>query len=370
MRWLTILLLLGSLICMGRVLHAQTSLGDANATSSLIFPQAFLKEQVDPQPEDDSSEADSTGNDGQIRLTGDGETQESSADSESSETTKPSGNQGTINFNTADGSIKGNYFFQKEGSPWRYGFELQGKAINGYASLFASQDISSDAGGHLFVIYSPVVVPAESEPPSSIYWWALARIGYRHGEYKLVTLESNATVPEGLRDETLQGPSAFFHGNALWREKFLFGAAIGWAHQSNYGELPQVEVTTVNPAPLDSTMTTITERTSTAREGGYETFGTVNGDIDLLWIPERSKHTVGLGGFGRSTFRFNRQPRLGFGGGLFYLGDLTEKTDPPKEEPKENFFSKITGGITVQYKWDLETGRDDLKFGLVTSYNF
>ena len=359
MRWLIILLLLGSLICVGQV-HAQTSLGDANATSSLIFPQAFLKKQVD-QTAKDSVEADSTGNDRQVRVTGDGETQKSSADSESSETTEPSGNRGTIDFNTADGSIKGNYFFHKEESPWRYGFELQGKAINGYASLFANQDISSDAGGHLFVIYSPLV-----------NHWLLARAGYRHGEYKLVTLESDATVPEGLKDETLQGPSAFFHWNALWREKFLFGTAVGWAHQSNYGELRQVEVTTVNPAPSDATMT-ITESTSKAREGDYETFGTVSGHVDLIWIPERSKQTVGLGAFGRYTRRFSETPRHQgeLGAGLFYLGDLTEKTDSPKEEPKENFFSKITGGITVQYKrGDSETEGYDLKFGLVTSYNF
>ena len=45
MRQLTMLIALCSLICVGQV-QAQTSLGDANATSSLIFPQAFLKEQV------------------------------------------------------------------------------------------------------------------------------------------------------------------------------------------------------------------------------------------------------------------------------------------------------------------------------------
>lgn len=257
-------------------------------------------------------------------------------------------------------------------------FELQGKAINGYASLFASQDISSDAGGHLFVIYSPVACRTESEPPSSVHWWALARIGYRHGEYKLVALESDATVPEGLRDETLQGPSAFFHGNALWREKFLFGTAIGWAHQSNYGELPQVEVTTVNPAPSDSTMT-ITESTSKARKGDYETFGTVSGHADVIYVPERCEHTVGIGAFFRYTYQFNGKHKVEPGMGLFYLGDLREKTDSPKAEPtdslkaepKENFFSKITGGITVQYKrGDSETEGYDLKFGLVTSYNF
>lgn len=352
MRQLTMLIALCYLICVGQV-QAQTSLGDANATSSLIFPQAFLKEQVDRQKETDSQDVSDT----KTLKSPDTETSKPS-DTETSKPSEPSGNRGTIDFNTADGSIKGNYLFHKEGSPWRYGFELQGKAINGYASLFANQDISSDAGGHLFVIYSP-----------SVNHWFLARAGYRHGEYKLVEIESKAKVPVGIRDERLHGPSVFLHYNLLLGKKVLFGVAGGWAHQSNYRELPQVEVTTVNPAPSDSTMT-IMESTSTAREGGYETFGTVNGDIDLLWIPERSKHTVGLGGFGRSTFRFNRQPRLGFGGGLFYLGDLTEKTDPPKEEPKENFFSKITGGITVQYKWDLETGRDDLKFGLVTSYNF
>ncbi len=196
MRQLTMLIALCSLICVGQV-QAQTSLGDANATSSLIFPQAFLKEQVRRK---------------------DTKTLKSS-DTETSKTPEPSCKGGTIDFNTADGSIKGNYFFHKEGRPWRYGFELQGKAINGYASLFASQDISSDAGGHLFVIYSPVVVPAESEPPSSTYWWALARIGYRHGEYKLVALESDAKVPIGIRDERLRGLSGFLHGNLLWGEK-------------------------------------------------------------------------------------------------------------------------------------------------------
>ena len=358
MRWLTILLLLGSLICVGRV-HAQTSLGDANATSSLIFPQPFLKEQGN-LTKGDSDKADSTGNDGQIRLTGAIEPSESSADSESSETTGSSDNRGTIDFNTADGSIKGNYLFHKEESPWGYGFELQGKAINGYASLFANQDISSDAGVHIFAIYSPWVDH-----------WFLARAGYRHGEYKLVELESKAKVPIGIRNERLHGPSVFLHHNALLLgKKVLTGVAVGWAHQSNYRELPQVEVTIVNPTPSDSTMP-ITESTSTAREGDYETFGTVNGDIDLLWIPERSKQTVGLGAFWRHTFRFNdRMHRWGFGGGLFYLGDLTEKTDSPKAEPKENFFSKITGGITVQRMQDPETGKYDLRFGLVTSYNF
>ena len=40
MRQLTMLIALCYLICVGQV-QAQTSLGDANATSSLIFPQAF-----------------------------------------------------------------------------------------------------------------------------------------------------------------------------------------------------------------------------------------------------------------------------------------------------------------------------------------
>ena len=222
MRWLTILLLLGSLICVGRV-HAQTSLGDANATSSLIFPQAFLKE-------DDSAEADSTGNGRKIGLTGDLESSESSADSESSEPTEPSDNRGTIEFNTVDGSVKGNYFFHAKDSPWRLGIELQGRAINGYASLFANQDISSDAGVHIFAIYSP-----------SVNHWFLARAGYRHGEYKLVELESKAKVPVGIRNEQLRGPSVFLHHNALLLgKKVLTGVAVGWAHQSNYRELPRL----------------------------------------------------------------------------------------------------------------------------------
>lgn len=347
MRQLTMLIALCSLICVGQV-QAQTSLGDANATSSLIFPQAFLKEQVRRK---------------------DTKTLKSS-DTETSKTPEPSCKGGTIDFNTADGSIKGNYFFHKEESPWRYGFELQGKAINGYASLFASQDISSDAGGHLFVIYSPVVVPAESEPPSSTYWWALARIGYRHGEYKLVALESDAKVPIGIRDERLRGLSGFLHGNLLLGEKWLFGCALGFAPLSNYRELPQVEVTTTIAATPNSPMQAV-ESTSTARDGDYEVFRTVSGHIDVIYVPERCEHTVGVGAFFRYNYQFNGKQKVEPGMGLFYLGDLREKTDSPKAEPKENFFSKITGGITVQYKrGDSETEGYDLKFGLVTSYNF
>ena len=335
MRQLTMLIALCYLICVGQV-QAQTSLGDANATSSLIFPQAFLKEQVDRQKETDSQDVSDTKTlkspDTETSKPSDTETSKPS-DTETSKPSEPSGNRGTINFNTADGSIKGNYFFYEEGRPWRYGFELQGKAINGYASLFASQDISSDAGGHLFVIYS-----------RSVNHWLLARAGYRHGEYKLVTLESDATVPGGLKDETLQGPSAFFHWNALLSEKFLLGTAIGWAHQSNYGELPQVEVTTVNPAPSDSTMT-ITESTSKARKGDYETFGTVSGHADLIYIQERSKHTVGIGAFGRYTRRFSETHRHQgeLGAGLFYLGDLTEKNRSAESRTQRKLLFKNYG---------------------------
>ncbi len=115
----------------------------------------------------------------------------------------------------------------------------------------------------------------------------------------------------------------------------------------------------------------VVESTSTARDGDYEVFRTVSGHIDVIYVPERCEHTVGVGAFFRYNYQFNGKQKVEPGMGLFYLGDLREKTDSPKAEPKENFFSKITGGITVQYKrGDSETEGYDLKFGLVTSYNF
>ncbi len=389
MKWLNFLLAIYFCAGIGPA-HAQTSLGDANATSSLIFPRAFLKEQEDRQKEGDSAKGGAPGDNRQVMPPGDSETPVPSDNggtpvpsdnggtpvpsdnggtpvpSDNGGTPVPSDNGGTIEFNTVDGSVKGSYFFHAKDSPWRGGLELQGKAINGYASLFASQDISSDAGVHAFVIYSP-----------SVNHWLLARGGYRHGEYKFVKLESGGTVPVGIREEKLHGPSAFLHYNALWRKQVLTGFAVGYARQSNYRALPQVEVTTATPAPSGSTMPTV-EKTSIARDGDYETFGTVSGHADLIWVPQRSKHTAGLGVFLRYTRQFSetRRHRVEPGAGLFYLGDLTEKNGDPeknsstKAEPEENFFSKITGGITVQWRQDPETGRYDLRFGLVTGYNF
>ena len=343
MRSFLFLFCLYVLLCVGYV-QAQTSSEDATAISSLIAPQIVLKDVVD-EPE---SEKESPWKERDIQ------------------------------FNVKDSSVKGRFIYQLKPKVWRLGFEVGGKSANGYTGLFDGSNISSDIRADVFFIrgWIPEDNDATSEADTKPFvrgaWFGFSA-GYRHGEYKLVN--PDIPGPSGFDDQKLRGASGLMHCSVIVPWKLFTGLSIGCARQNNYSKLPQFEVIDTKTSESSDKNSRVTQMSVTARDGDYEDFWLLSGDIDLLWIPNFPEEasstkkgfdkTIGLGAFFRITRRLETtsmaeitvEPGLGF-----YLFDLPDE----EESLEESFISKMAGGIIVSY----DTEDDKLKFGLITSYNF
>lgn len=357
MRLSLFLLCLYVLVCVGYV-QAQTSLEDATAISSLISPQIVLKDVID-------------------------EPAKPIVEKRIPDTLKESPwKERDIQFNVKDSSVKGRFIYQLKPRELRFGFEVGGKSANGYTGLFDGSNISSDIKADVFFIYGRIPkdndTTSEADTMPFVHGqWLGGRVGYRHGEYKLVS--SDIPVPSGIEDQNLRGISGLVHYTLLIPGKFFVGASIGGARQNNYGKLPQVEVIDTKSLESSDKNSRIAQISVTARDGNYEEFWLLSADIDLLWIPNFPEETpeetpftkkgfgktIGLGAFIRATHRFettsmpNRTYEPGLG---FYLFDLHDE----EESSEKSFMSKIAGGIIVSY----DREEDKLKFGLITSYNF
>ncbi len=360
------------LICVGYV-QAQNASENA-AISSLISPQIVLKDVID-----ESTTVE------QQNIVGD--------------IVKESPwKERDIQFNVADSSMKGRFIYQLKPRVLRFGFEVGGKSANGYIGLFDGGDISSDITANVFLIHGWIpedndTISEADTTPFVRGQWAGVRVGYQRGKYKLV----NSEVPRGLDDRNLMGLSGRARYSILLPWKFFAGVSVGAAKQNNYSNLDQVEVTKTMILSPSNQNSQIARMVVAARDGNYEDFVLLNADIDILWIPNfpedtpedtsvaktgLEKKTYGIGAFLRVKNRsgapvsdITYEPGLGFY--LFdlpdekessgnKLGESSDGNESSGNKSPESFISKMAGGITVSY----DSTEKDLKFGLITSYNF
>ena len=366
MKRFQIFLGLWSLVWVGYA-QAQTPLADASATSSLISPRTLLKDMTVEAPVD----VDEKGVFVEER---------------------------DIDFNSKDGSLKGRLVLRTKSGILKmrmFGFEIGGKSANGYTSLFKGGSVSPDARVDIFAIWSlhgkenATATEANSAPFLRGHWFGV-RAGYRRGEYRMKTDEtsdetSDILIPIGFTDKTLNGPSVFGHYNVFLRNKFFMGASIGYAHESNYSKLSQIEVSDTRMKTLKDGTSRVEKKNFTAREGTYEAFRLVGGSADILWIPsfpdttekvdnessdKKTSKIFALGVFVRYTFRFGKISSSHYslepGVGLFFFDSFSKKSESDEVNPLKSFLSKIDGGIIAQY----DVGENDVKFGFVSSYSF
>ena len=365
MKRFQIFLGLWSLVWVGYA-QAQTSLSDASATSSLISPRTLLKDTT-VEPPDPSEKGVFV-------------------------------EERDIDFNSKDGSLKGRLVLRTKSGilkMWRFGFEIGGKSANGYTSLFKGGSVSPDARVDIFAIWSllkkknATATEANSAPFLRGHWFGV-RAGYRRGEYRMKTDEtsdetSDILSPIGFTNKILNGPSVFGHYNVFLRNKFFMGASIGYAHESNYNKLPQIEVSDTQMKTLKDGTSRVEKKNFMAREGPYEAFGLVGGSADILWIPsfpdatkkvdnknsdKKTSKIFAFGVFVRYTQRVEEisisPNNLEPGVGLFFFDSFSKKSESDEVNPLKGFLARLEGGIIAQYDVD----EDDVKFGLVTSYSF
>ena len=223
------------------------------------------------------------------------------------------------------------------------------------ARLFDGEDIAPEAAAKIVIGWQPVKIKSEKEamedstPDIPDRWFSL-EVGYGRGEYRLI--DPGAGPGAQLTTKTQDRGMVTLYGNALLAGNFLAGASLGYSQTNNYSRLRKVDLIETKIVNQSDTMTQVTQRTITGREGEYREFGEFTVNADIMWVAGIFNNRVGVDVFARYTSPEGEENTFEPGIGFFVL-----KAGAP---------SRIVAGITAKH----DDAEDRIKLGLAAGYNF
>jgi hypothetical protein len=245
-------------------------------------------------------------------------------------------NVGAAGINFGDKSVKLGYLRQVSGAPlenWLFGFNLEAKAVNGFAELFEDSRLSAKEGsGSLLAGYS-----WESEDPRIIYSLLAGQLRYTRSDLPLAgKSDAGVTVVE---NEVFSGLVAGLYYNTYLASlpvpgEFLVGIGARYGDRNNFESLKKGEVCEEIPSPVDQEANVRAQSCKDARFGDYKEASEVSADLDVLWYQTWAKNRIAFGFLGR--YDGAKEDRFVPGVGVF----LTKEKAP----------LKVLGGLTLERK--------------------